>query len=97
MMAGQRVFNCVKGHVEKIQSQFQPADSVLKLFVVHGASFRHCAHLMGVLSKDEIKKYSMHHCSPVYFEFTTSGQWQHIDGKWKQRDKAQASNSQLID
>lgn len=57
----------------------------LKVFVGHGAAFRHAAHHLGVLAFDEIAKLSMYHASPVVFEVNPKGKWRHIAGKWKVR------------
>jgi 2,3-bisphosphoglycerate-dependent phosphoglycerate mutase len=58
---------------------------VLKLFVGHGAAFRHAAYYLGVLQYEEIQKLSMYHGSPVFLELLHDGSWQHIAGDWKVR------------
>jgi 2,3-bisphosphoglycerate-dependent phosphoglycerate mutase len=59
----------------------------LKLFVGHGAAFRHAAYHMGVLEFADIARLSMYHARPVYLEYLLGGEWQHIDGEWKVRSK----------
>ncbi|MVF12048.1 histidine phosphatase family protein [Ketobacter sp. MCCC 1A13808] len=92
MQAGERV----AAHLEKqMQGLFTTETSdTLKLFVGHGAAFRHAAYCMGLLVFEDIAKLSMHHAQPLFFEFNAraeadSGEsrWRHIDGEWKVRSK----------
>jgi 2,3-bisphosphoglycerate-dependent phosphoglycerate mutase len=82
MQAGERVAK----HITK-QMQALPTSTAnqLKLFVGHGASFRHAAYQLGILEFDMIARLSMYHSEPLYFEYFDDGSWQHIDGMWKQR------------
>ncbi len=57
----------------------------LKLFVGHGAAFRHAAFVLGVLEWDDIARLSMHHAQPVYLEMLKEGVWRHVRGNWKIR------------
>jgi len=57
----------------------------LKLFVGHGAAFRHAAFHLGTLAFDDIRQLSMHHARPVLLEYQAQGAWQHIGGEWKMR------------
>ena len=84
MAAGERVAEHIRSSVTQIDDY---SKDQLKIFVGHGAAFRHAAYLLGVLSFEDIAKYSMHHARPVYIEQVASGQWQHIGGDWKRRDK----------
>jgi len=59
----------------------------LKLFIGHGAAFRHAAHHMGVLTYEQIAQLSMYHAQPVFLEYLSGGEWRHIDGEWKVRAK----------
>jgi 2,3-bisphosphoglycerate-dependent phosphoglycerate mutase len=59
----------------------------LKLFVGHGASFRHAAWLLGLITFDDIAKLSMYHASPIYFEYLPDGSIKQIGGQWKRRQK----------
>jgi 2,3-bisphosphoglycerate-dependent phosphoglycerate mutase len=60
-------------------------DDTLKVFVGHGAAFRHAAHLLDVLEFDRIAAVSMWHARPVYFERFPDGTWRHLAGEWKLR------------
>ncbi len=57
----------------------------LKLFVGHGAAFRHAAFHLGVLQYDDIAHLSMFHGRPVFIELLPDGRWTHITGEWKIR------------
>ena len=57
----------------------------LKLFVGHGASFRHAAFHLGVMKYDDIARLSMFHGRPVFLELLQDGSWAHIAGEWKIR------------
>ncbi len=59
----------------------------LKLFIGHGAAFRHAAYHLGVLSYEQIAQLSMYHAQPVFLEYMPNGKWQHIAGEWKVRAK----------
>lgn len=82
LQAGQRV----AAHLSRSMAAL-PADrrDRLKLFIGHGAAFRHAAYHMGVLAFDELRRLSMFHCHPVLIEYLPGGQWRHIDGDWKVR------------
>lgn len=88
--AGERV----AGHLLRRISELpdEGADT-LKLFVGHGAAFRHAAFHLGVLEYDQIKRLSMYHGRPVFLELLDDGSWQHIEGDWKIR----SVNSQYKD
>lgn len=58
----------------------------LQIFVGHGASFRHAAFHMGILSFEQIAHYSMHYAQPLFFKWDAQTQrFQHLDGQWKLR------------
>ena len=80
--AGERV----AGHLLRRMSAL-PADGAdrVKLFVGHGAAFRHAAYVLGVLKYDDIARLSMYHGQPVILEFVEDGCWRHIAGEWKIR------------
>jgi 2,3-bisphosphoglycerate-dependent phosphoglycerate mutase len=65
----------------------------LKLFVGHGAAFRHAAFHLGVLEYDDIARLSMYHGRPVFLEYFDDGCWSHLAGEWKIR----ATDSAYID
>ena len=83
MDAGERAARHIKARMEALAGQ---ADrDTLKLFVGHGAAFRHAAHHLGVLAFDEIAKLSMYHAQPVLLEYSAEGPWRHVGGDWKLR------------
>lgn len=85
LAAGERV----AAHLNRRMTELAVnADSdTLKLFIGHGAAFRHAAYHLGVLEFEQIAQLSMYHASPVYLEFLPSGKWRHIAGDWKVRNK----------
>ena len=60
----------------------------IKLFVGHGAAFRHAAYHLGVLEFGQIRQLSMYHCRPVMIEYLPGGQWRHVEGEWKVRPES---------
>ena len=81
--AGQRV----AAHLSRAMATLPGGDrDCLKIFVGHGAAFRHAAYHMGVLAFDELGRLSMFHCRPVLIEFLPGGRWRHIGGDWKVRE-----------
>jgi broad specificity phosphatase PhoE len=87
MQAGVRVAKHLDLRLTELQQQVK-VDTV-KLFVGHGAAFRHAAHYLGVISFDQIAALSMHHCRPVFLE-RVAGTWRHLAGEWKVRSKGEA-------
>ncbi len=83
MDAGERVASHLTAQMQAL-GQHSEAD-VLKLFVGHGAAFRHAAHQLGILAFDEIARLSMHHARPVLLEYRHEQGWRHIAGEWKVR------------
>lgn len=81
MMAGARVAT----HLEHTG---QP-DRVT-IHVGHGASFRHACHHLGLLSRDDIARYSMFHARPSLICHGRDGTWQHLAGAWKVREPKDA-------
>lgn len=79
MMSGNRVAQ----HIH--QSVAGKAPGSLSLNFGHGASFRHAAHLLGILSCEEIARYSMHHAHPLQIRHNPDGTWAHSGGVWKIR------------
>jgi 2,3-bisphosphoglycerate-dependent phosphoglycerate mutase len=88
MDAGERVAKHIELRIAELQSQVT-GDRV-KLFVGHGAAFRHAAHQLGVLSFDQIAALSMYHCRPVFLERLSDGSWRHLTGEWKIRSKGES-------
>lgn len=89
MNAGIRVARHIAARVSEITETAQ--SDFLKIFVGHGAAFRHAAVDMGALGLSDIPKLSMFHCSPVYLTRQPSGSWAHYAGDWKIR-KPQEDN-----
>ena len=83
MQAGQRVAAHLDARLATLEQAVE-RDTV-KLFVGHGAAFRHAAHQLGVLEFEEIAKLSMYHCRPVFLEREFAGAWTHLTGDWKVR------------
>lgn len=82
--AGKRLAVFLTSQMQSLQSQSQ-ADQ-LKVFVGHGAAFRHAAYHLGILEYAQIKQLSMFHCQPIFIEYLTDGLWRHAGGAWKVRN-----------
>jgi len=74
----------VAAHIQSWQSQSLKNDRV-KLFVGHGASIRHGAFHLNVITFDDIKRLSMFYGHPVVFELAEDQQITRLFGEWKQR------------
>jgi broad specificity phosphatase PhoE len=83
MQAGERVARHLR---ERMAMHGDVAHDRIKLFVGHGAAFRHAACVLGAMPFEDIARLSMYHARPVYLEVSDSGNWQHIGGEWKIRD-----------
>ncbi len=83
LQAGERVAAHIKASMEMLAGQVDR--DTLKLFVGHGAAFRHAAYHMGVLSFEQIAQLSMYHAQPVFLEYRAKKGWRHIGGEWKVR------------
>ena len=57
----------------------------VKLFVGHGAAFRHAAYKLGILQFEQLAQFSMFHARPVLIEYLDDDSWRHIGGDWKIR------------
>lgn len=81
--AGRRV----AGHLQQRMQALSAAatSDTLKLFVGHGAAFRHAAYHLGVLEYGRIAELSMHHARPIYLEYRADSPWLHTGGEWKIR------------
>jgi 2,3-bisphosphoglycerate-dependent phosphoglycerate mutase len=90
MDAGERV----AGHLERrlMALQGDVNTDTVKLFVGHGAAFRHAAYHLGLMAFDQIAALSMYHCRPVFIERHPDGTWQHLTGDWKVRTKGETFN-----
>ncbi|WP_428354092.1 histidine phosphatase family protein [Methyloprofundus sp.] len=83
--AGQRVAKLLTAEIQILQQQ--SSSDQLKIFVGHGAAFRHAAYHLGIIDYEQIALLSMFHCQPVYIECLQDGSWQHIGGAWKIRSE----------
>ena len=81
--AGERVAAHLVARMNELRGEIT-ADS-LKVFVGHGAAFRHAAFQLGVLRFEQIAQLSMYHTRPVYFEYLCNESWQQVEGEWKLR------------
>ena len=85
LQAGERV----AGHIRTRMSQLDSIDTAaavrVKLFVGHGAAFRHAAYHLGVLKFHQIAMLSMYHAEPLFLECLADGRWRQVAGHWKQR------------
>ena len=84
IQAGERV----AGHLQQQMEQLRASADVdtVKLFVGHGAAFRHAAFHLGVLEYEQLAKLSMHYAQPVLIEYREDNSWHHVGGDWKIRD-----------
>ena len=84
--AGERV----AGHLTKRMQALVTAgrdQNTLKLFVGHGAAFRHAAYHLGLLEFEQIAKLSMYHGRPVFLEYDLDDHWRQVGGEWKIRSR----------
>jgi len=65
--AGERVASHLVARMNALRGEIT-SDS-LKLFVGHGAAFRHAAFQLGILQFEQIAQLSMYHTRPVYLEY----------------------------
>ena len=84
MQAGERVAGHLRDSMAWLRDDVPPSGT-LKIYVGHGAAFRHAAHHLGVLAFEQIAKLSMYHGVPVLLESLPDGSWRQIGGQWKQR------------
>ncbi len=85
MDSGKRVADHLFKKISDLEKSAQ--QSTLKLFVGHGAAFRHAAYHLGILEFEQIAQLSMYHGQPVFIERLKDGSWAHIAGQWKVREK----------
>ncbi|MFT2112199.1 histidine phosphatase family protein [Marinomonas sp. 2405UD68-3] len=89
MMAGERVSNYLTQHTT--DNNMTKKQSI-SLFFGHGASFRHAAFHLNIITLSDIKKFSMHHAQPVMIQKQHDGTWRHVAGEWKIRKNALSFN-----
>ena len=82
LQAGERV----AAHLLQSMAAVPPDDhDRVKVFVGHGAAFRHAAFHLGVLEFGQLRQLSMFHCQAVMLEYMSDGHWRHVEGDWKVR------------
>jgi len=84
LQAGERVAAHLRDSMAQLRDTGLREDT-LKIYVGHGAAFRHAAHHLGVLAFEDIARLSMYHGVPVLLESQPDGAWRQIGGQWKQR------------
>jgi 2,3-bisphosphoglycerate-dependent phosphoglycerate mutase len=85
MQAGERVAEHLEYRMTGLLDESGSGTDLLKVFVGHGAAFRHAAYHLGVLEFDDIAKLSMYHGAPVILEYVSKQSWRHFSGEWKVR------------
>ena len=83
IQAGVRVAEHLQQQMHRLREEVS-VDTV-KLFVGHGAAFRHAAYHLGILQFEQLAQFSMFHARPVLIECLDDGSWRHIGGDWKIR------------
>lgn len=83
--AGERVAEHLRQRMHALAANSADRPDTLKLFVGHGAAFRHAAYHLGILAFDDIRRLSMYHAQPVLLEYQPQGAWRHVAGDWKVR------------
>ncbi len=84
MQAGQRVAAHIQRCVQDLESQ-NTSTPLLKIFVGHGAAFRHAAYHLGIIPLHKLLTLSMYHAKPVYIQYQHN-KYQHYAGEWKIRN-----------
>lgn len=85
--AGARVAEHLRQRMESLAGTVR--EDTLKLFVGHGAAFRHAAYHLGILAFDDIARLSMYHGRPVLLEYRGEGSWRQAGGEWRVRGPAE--------
>lgn len=80
--AGARVAGWLRRAVAQDSATVTPT---LTLVFGHGAAFRHAAHDLGILSLDEISRFSMYHARPLLLCYKGNDTWVQSGGAWKPR------------
>ena len=86
MNAGKRVADHLLKTLLEIKLSTTNEETIAKIFVGHGAAFRHAAFQLGVLQFEQLKQLSMFHAQPVALEFDAEQVWKHVAGEWKVRN-----------
>ena len=67
LQAGQRVADHLDIRMRELEQE--ATSDTMKLFIGHGAAFRHAAYHLGLLELDQVRKLSMYHAQPVVLEY----------------------------
>lgn len=86
--AGARVAGWLRRAVAQDRATMRPT---LTLVFGHGAAFRHAAHDIGVLARDEIAQVSMYHAQPLLLCYKGDDTWVHFGGAWKTRARRETA------
>lgn len=81
--SGQRVAQHINQSLSRLQAQI--TQDTLKVFIGHGASFRHAVYHLKLLEFEQISQLSMFHDQPIFFKFLGNQNYSHIAGEWKVR------------
>ncbi|MCB1773635.1 MAG: histidine phosphatase family protein [Gammaproteobacteria bacterium] len=93
--AGARVAAHMRRRMEEMAARVD-RDTV-RLFVGHGAAFRHAAYHLGAMALDDVGRFSMYHARPIYLLAGDAGTpWRQVAGEWKLRSSS-ADRSVLPD
>lgn len=85
MDAGKRIADHILKTILQMKLSDKKEQAIAKIFVGHGAAFRHAAFQLGVLKFEQLKQLSMFHAQPVALEINTDQTWVHVAGDWKVR------------
>jgi 2,3-bisphosphoglycerate-dependent phosphoglycerate mutase len=85
MDAGKRVAEHLLKAMLEIRLSDNTEQDIAKIFIGHGAAFRHAAFQLGVLQFEQLKLLSMFHAKPLALEFNAEQNWTQIVGEWKVR------------
>jgi 2,3-bisphosphoglycerate-dependent phosphoglycerate mutase len=88
--AGRRVADHLITRMTALRATTTIDTPQVKLFVGHGAAFRHAVYHLGVLEFEQLAALSMYHAQPVFLELLADGSWRHVAGDWKLRRPADA-------
>jgi 2,3-bisphosphoglycerate-dependent phosphoglycerate mutase len=88
LQAGERVAAHLRLRIEDLAGAV--GRDTVKVFVGHGAAFRHAAFHLGVIGFTRIAQISMFHAQAVYIERLDDGTWRQVGGEWKIRRKSEA-------
>lgn len=81
--AGQRVAAHLTHCAHELTSHAKR--DTLKVVVGHGGSIRHAAATLNVIEREAVRGLSMHHCRPVFWQWSGPEGFRHVAGEWKVR------------